>query len=85
VVELLVRCRGNLKELERKLGISYPTVSKKLDAINMLLEASTEAGSEGEMILGKVQNGELTVREAVDRLRKIRGDDQSQEESGEDA
>jgi hypothetical protein len=73
VVELLVRCRGNLKELERHLGISYPTVSKKLDAINMMLEATTEEGSAGDEILQQVHDGELSVDEAVQRLRELRG------------
>ena len=72
VVELLVRCRGNLKELERRLGISYPTVSKKLDAINMMLDVTTEPDGEGETILQKVQDGELSVDEAVRRLRELK-------------
>ena len=37
VVEVFLRSRGNIKDVERELGISYPTVSKKLDAINLLL------------------------------------------------
>lgn len=32
-VELFVVVRGNIKEMEKRLGISYPTVRNKLDAI----------------------------------------------------
>lgn len=31
--ETFIRCRGNIKEVEKELGISYPTVRSKLDSI----------------------------------------------------
>ena len=33
VLESFLRSRGNLKEMERELGISYPTVRSRVDAI----------------------------------------------------
>ncbi|MDB5294680.1 MAG: uncharacterized protein JWO31_663 [Phycisphaerales bacterium] len=32
-----LRCRGNIREVEKALGISYPTVCKRLDLLNALL------------------------------------------------
>src|SRR5690554_323088 len=32
-VEVFIKSRGNIKEVERELGISYPTVRNKLDEI----------------------------------------------------
>lgn len=32
-LEVFVRARGNFKDVERELGISYPTVRSRLDAI----------------------------------------------------
>ncbi|HOC93251.1 MAG TPA: DUF2089 domain-containing protein [bacterium] len=32
-VELFVVSRGNIKEMEKRLGVSYPTVRNRLDAI----------------------------------------------------
>lgn len=32
-VEMFVVSRGNIKEMEKRLGVSYPTVRNKLDAI----------------------------------------------------
>jgi hypothetical protein len=32
-----VRCRGSIRDVERELGISYPTVCKRLDLVNELL------------------------------------------------
>jgi hypothetical protein len=33
VLESFLRSRGNLKEMERELGISYPTVRSRVDAL----------------------------------------------------
>src|SRR5208337_2930163 len=32
-VEVFLRTRGNIKEVERELGISYPTVRSRLDSV----------------------------------------------------
>ncbi len=68
-----LRCRGNFREVERELGISYPTVSKKLDALNLFLEAMGSAeDSPKARILRQVDSGELPVREAVELLKQSR-------------
>ena len=36
-VLVFLRCRGNIREVEKELGISYPTVCKRLDLVNELL------------------------------------------------
>jgi hypothetical protein len=38
-VEVFLLARGNIKEVERELGISYPTVRKKLDEVTQTLGA----------------------------------------------
>jgi hypothetical protein len=70
VVEVFLRCRGNIKEVERELGISYPTVSKKLDAINLLLASMGAGDSARARILRRLEAGELTVAEAVKLLKE---------------
>ena len=37
-IEVFVKNRGNIKELEKELGISYPTVRNKLDEVIAALE-----------------------------------------------
>ena len=32
-LELFLRCRGNMRDVERTLGLSYPTVRARLDAL----------------------------------------------------
>ena len=41
-VELFVVARGNIKEMEKRLGVSYPTVRNKLDAIIAKLEGKLQ-------------------------------------------
>jgi hypothetical protein len=43
LLESFLRSRGNLKEMERELGISYPTVRGRVDALVRALGLSDEA------------------------------------------
>ena len=70
VVEVFLRCRGNIKEVERELGISYPTVSKKLDAINALLDVMGSADEKKTRILRQLEAGEIAAADAVRLLRQ---------------
>ena len=42
-LESFLRSRGNLKEMERELGISYPTVRGRLEALLRSLELADES------------------------------------------
>ena len=44
LLESFLRSRGNLKEMERELGISYPTVRGRVDALVRALGLSDGAG-----------------------------------------
>ena len=46
LLESFLRSRGNLKEMERELGISYPTVRGRVDALVRALGLSDEATAE---------------------------------------
>ncbi len=35
-VQIFIKARGSIKEVEKELGISYPTVCKKLDELGRL-------------------------------------------------
>jgi hypothetical protein len=67
-------CRGNLKEVEAALGISYPTVRGRLDqlleALSMLPQDEHEVSTDDKAaILEALERGELTVEQAEQRLR----------------
>lgn len=78
-IETFIKCRGNIKEVEKELGISYPTVKNKLeDAANALGYGDTgnsavseaEIASQRKEILDRLDNGEITVEEAVELLKE---------------
>jgi hypothetical protein len=46
VLESFLRSRGNLKEMERELGISYPTVRARVDALVRALGFGEASGDE---------------------------------------
>ena len=74
---VFLRHRGNFKEVERELEISYPTVSKKLDAVNALLGASQSSDETKTRILRQLDAGEVTVAQAIEMLRALNSDIQA--------
>ena len=72
-VMVFLRCRGNIREVEKQLGISYPTVCKRLDMVNELLGQGEAPPVNAREILDKVENGELTAREASQLLKRMKG------------
>ena len=74
-----VRSRGNIKELERELGVSYPTVRARLDDVIRALgfkvaedaAAAEEARARRADLLAAVEKGEMTAAEAADALKKL--------------
>jgi hypothetical protein len=73
---MFVERRGNLSEMEKALGISYPTVRSKLEEIIRALEsqANVEAPSATgirDAILEQVARGDLTPEQALGRLSTL--------------
>jgi len=64
-----LRCRGNIKEVERELGISYPTVRGRLDEVLRMLGVPVEPRAHVGSVLEEIERGELTVDEAVRKLK----------------
>jgi hypothetical protein len=77
-VATFIRCRGNIKEVERELGISYPTVRGRLDTVIGALGFPVERDKEDEAelagrrreILDSLAKGELNADEAVKLLKQ---------------
>jgi len=63
-----VRCRGNIRDVEKQMGISYPTVRTRLEALTRKL--GLEAGKSTADVLGLLDRGEISAEEAV---RLIKG------------
>ena len=71
-IEIFVKCRGNIKDVERELGISYPTVRGRLDrAIQALGYADQDAAARRREILDALDRKEMTPEEAIQALRGL--------------
>ncbi|MDD2592555.1 MAG: DUF2089 domain-containing protein [Erysipelotrichaceae bacterium] len=72
-VEMFVLLKGNIKEMEKELEISYPTVKKYLDNIivKMGYQVKSESKVDSEAILTKIKTGEMSVDEAIEALKVL--------------
>ncbi len=69
---VFVRNRGVIREVERELGISYPTVRSRLDALLSALgyaSPSSRAEVDRAQVLELLENGEITPEVAEKMLR----------------
>jgi hypothetical protein len=71
-IEIFLKCRGNIKEVEKELGISYPTVRGKLDEIISALGYSTQKKPEVDKkkIVSMLEKGEITAEKAIQLLKE---------------
>lgn len=71
-VEVFLTCRGNIKEVEKELGISYPTVRGKLNDVVGSLGYETKKKNEADekKIISMLENGEITSDEAIKLLKE---------------
>lgn len=72
--ETFIKCRGNIKEVEKELGISYPTVRARLDEVIQKLGYDKETVRDEELIrretiLKALEQGEITAEEAIQKLK----------------
>ncbi len=84
-VEVFIKNRGVIREVERELGVSYPTVRARLDDVITALgysaksapEASTadDRGSRRRAVLADLKDGKITPDEALAALNEPRTKD----------
>lgn len=72
-VETFLICRGSIKEVEKELGISYPTVRGKLNDVISALgyepEPMKKNNRDEKTIVSMLENGEITPEEAIKLLK----------------
>lgn len=71
-----IKCRGNIREVEKELGISYPTVRNRLDNIISRLgyenRRVAQVTEERKIIIKRLEDGEITADEAAEALRSLK-------------
>ncbi len=76
-VEVFIKLRGNIKEVEEEMGISYPTVRKKLDKVIQALGFSPEESPEDIKaeervdVLAALEKGDIEYSEAIKKLKNL--------------
>jgi hypothetical protein len=76
-LETFLRCRGMINSMERELGISYPTVKSRLEALLNALDLSPvkedgkkdKSAEKKAKILEQLEKGEITPEQAKATLK----------------
>jgi hypothetical protein len=84
LLESFLRSRGNLRDIERELGISYPTVRARVEALVRALgfgpRSDDDAGTDGdtptepdsrEAILERLARREISAEDAAVAIRAL--------------
>ena len=81
-LELFVKNKGNVKEMEREIGLSYWTIRNRLNEIvealgfeNEDVEPATDQETlrqSRQEILARVDRGEINVHEAAQLLKQLK-------------
>ena len=87
ILESFLRSRGNLKDMERELGLSYPTVRSRLEALVRALGFGPRADADDlepepatdpaantasrQQILERLARHEISAEEAADGIRAL--------------
>ena len=73
-LDTFLRCKGNIKEIEKELNISYPTVKNLIDELLSALDIATaepeqEQNQDISDLLAKVESGEISAAQASKLIR----------------
>lgn len=72
-IEVFIMCRGNIKDVEKELGISYPTVRAKLDEVIISLgykNLNKPVKSSTSDVIEALEKGEISPQEAIERMKE---------------
>src|SRR5262252_2930192 len=75
-VEVFIRCRGKIKDVEEELGISYPTVVARLNEVVQAMgfevrQEDADLAGRRQHILDELAAGTLSAADAASRLRAL--------------
>lgn len=74
-IEVFIKNQGNIKQIEKELGISYPTVKKNLEEVTVALGYKVDKPADDDKrveVLEKIRNGELSIEQAEQLLKKYK-------------
>ncbi len=68
LLELFLLARGNLKAVQRMLGVSYPTARTRIEEMFNALEDRMAGEDRSINVLEKLHKGEISVEDAINTL-----------------
>jgi len=71
-VEIFLKNRGSIKDVEREMGISYPTVKGKLNDVIKTLGYSIidEPPANINDVIAELEKGSINIDEAIKKIKK---------------
>lgn len=78
--EVFIKNRGNIRDVEKELGISYPTVRGRLESLIRALGYTVDSepdiseaqrAAQKKAILDKLSKGEVSAQEAARLIRNL--------------
>ncbi len=70
-IAMFVRAHGSIKQMEKVFDVSYPTVKARLNKIaDQLGFVDVTTSPPSDQILDQLENGEIGVSEALERIRQ---------------
>lgn len=73
-IEIFLKNEGNIKLMEKDLGVSYPTVKSRLKSITKTLGYQSEDSTSKQriQILNDLSDGKIDVNDAMKNLRGLK-------------
>ena len=72
-LRLYIKVRGNLKDVERVMGLSYPTIRSRFEDVLQALgyEAEQNDVDARDDVIAALERGDISADVALDRLKRI--------------
>lgn len=79
-LHVFIHCEGKIADMEKALGISYPTVKSKIIKLKEAVQAPVESKIDFKNeelstleILAKIEKGEMDYKSGLDLIKNIQG------------
>jgi hypothetical protein len=70
ILESFLRSRGNLRDMERELGISYPTVRSRVEALVRALGFGPRDGDDADTVVTEIPSASNTRQDILESLAR---------------
>lgn len=77
-VEIFIKCRGSIKEVEKELKISYPTVRSRLEQVILAMGFPVDSQEEDQNlyeqsdVIDSFASGNITFEETIAKLKEAK-------------